>query len=285
MEKEITGETLKQKQHSIWESLTLSKGSPIVEHLSMDPVIFFVLSGSVRFKVSDVETHTVSSEEMFMVQVDSSCEITMLETTHVIICNVPMDFWYKEQKWIEGIISDNGNISGEFNKLPIKRMIINYLQLLDLYIKERLYSQEFFELKRQELFFLLVHHYPKDELSHFLQCVLSNDIQFKNLVMNNYLQVKNVQELAKLANYSTSGFIKKFQRCFNNSPYKWMQAQKAKKIFIDITTGIKSLQEIANEYKFSSYQHFSVFCKAQLGVPPTAISGKIKAKNTLLLKR
>jgi AraC-like DNA-binding protein len=58
-----------------------------------------------------------------------------------------------------------------------------------------------------------------------------------------------------------------------------MQKQKAKQILIEINKGMKSLQEIANEFKFSSYQHFSGFCKAQLGAPPTAISGKNKSEN------
>jgi AraC-like DNA-binding protein len=108
-------------------------------------------------------------------------------------------------------------------------------------------------------------------LAQFLHFIVSENVQFKEFVINNYRNVKNVQELAALANYSTSGFIKKFQKCFNDSPYGWMQKQRAKQILIEIKQGVKSLQEIAVEYKFSSYQHFSNFCKKQLGFPPTKI--------------
>jgi len=277
MEREITWEASRH-QH-IWESLALPKGYPIAERLSRNPVIFFVITGSVCFKINDVETYAVFPEEMFVAPSDSSYEITMLEQTHLIICNVPMEAWYKEQKWIERLISDDNAVSEKFCKLPIKKVIIHYFFLLDLYLKEKIHSPDFFEFKRQELFFLLAHYYSRDDLAWFLQHILSKDIQFKNLVLSNYLHAKNVQELAKLANYSTSGFIKKFQKCFNNSPYQWMQKQKAQKISFDINRGIKSLQEIANEYNFSSYQHFSVFCKTQLGATPTTISGKIRTKN------
>ena len=156
--------------------------------------------------------------------------------------------------------------------------------MLDSYLKEGIYSTNLFELKRQELFYLFFYYYSKSDLVQFLDCVLSRDIQFKNLVVSNYLHTKDVQELAKLANYSTSGFIKKFQKCFNDSPYKWMQKQKAKQIAVEIYQGIKSLQEIANEYNFSSYQHFSVFCKTQLGAPPTAILEKNGIKMNDYLK-
>ena len=227
----------------------------------------------MNIKINSVELHTVLSHEMFMAQIDQLYEITMLQQTHFLICHVPIETWY--EKWTESLVLQEENDSGKFFKLPIKRVIIRFLSLLDIYLREGGYPNHFFELKRQELFFLLFFYYKENDLARFLQSVLSKDIQFKKEVMNNYLKAKNVQELAKSVNYSTSGFIKKFQKCFNESPYKWMQKQKAKHISFEINHGIKSLQEIANEYNFSSYQHFSVFCKTQFGVPPTSILEKL----------
>jgi len=278
MEKENIGETLMHQR--IWETLILPKGYQVGEQFSCDPAIFFVIEGSVCFKTTGRdETHTVFPQEMFMAQVDNSYEIIMMEQTHLIICHVPINAWYKEQKWIEKLISKDNFISEGFFKLPVRKMIARYLSLLESYLKEGIHSTNFFELKQQELFFLLFHYYSKEELAQFLQSILSKDMQFKNLVVSNYLHTRNVQELAKVANYSTSGFIKKFQKCFNDSPYQWIQKQKAKQISVEIYQGIKTLQEIANEYKFSSYQHFSVFCKAQLGAPPTVILEKSRIIN------
>jgi len=259
-------------QQKIWESFIFPKGHHVGMQQFHNPMIFFVITGSVCFKRNDTEeTHTVFSHEMFMVQSDNSFEIILLEQTHLIICHVPSESWFAEQKWIEELIPDNNNVAEEIFKLTLNKVIIHYLYLLNLYIKGEFHSQHFFELKLQELFFLLLHYYPKSYLAQFLQHIILKDMQFKKLVTANYLQAKNVQELAKSVNYSTSGFIKKFRRCFNESPYRWMQKQKAKQISVEIHHGIKSLQEIANEYKFSSYQHFSVFCKVQLGAPPTVI--------------
>jgi len=269
------------KNQKIWESLILPKGYQMESQMYFNPMIFFVITGCVVLKINNTETHSVFSCEMFMSQIDNSYEITMLEQTHLLICHVPMEAWYDEQKWIDDLALQNHNQKGsvleEFFKLSSKKVIVRYLALVDIYIKEDIFPNRFFELKRKELFFLLFYYYPVTDLIRFLQCIVSKDIQFKRFVMNNYLCAKNVQDLAKSANYSTSGFIKKFQKCFNDSPYKWMQRQKAKQISTEISRGIKSLQEIANEYKFSSYQHFSVFCKIQLGSPPT----EILARNTI----
>lgn len=264
------GETSKRQR--IWENLILPKDYQIDGYLSFNPVIFFVLSGSISVKINSVETHTVLSNEMFMAQIDQSYEITMIQQTHFLICYIPIEAWY--EKWIDNLTLPEENESGKFFKLPVKKVIMRFLSLLDLYLRESVSPLQFFELKRQELFYLLFFYYGENDLARFLQSVLSKDIQFKKIVMNNYLRAKNVQELAKLVNYSTSGFIKKFQKCFNESPYKWMQKQKAKHVSDEIIRGVKSLQEIANEYKFSSYQHFSGFCKSQLGSTPTEILAK-----------
>lgn len=263
----------------IWDNLILPKDYHLENRLFPGPMIFFVISGSARLKINSAEEHIVFSDEMFMTQNDNLYEIIMLEPTHLLVCHVPMETWYVEQKWIDELIRDDASLPETFFKLPVKKVMVRFLALLILYQKEVLYPAYFFELKRQELFFLLFYNYPKNDLSQFLSCILSRDVQFKKFVMNNHFNARNVQELAKYANYSTSGFIKKFRKCFNDSPYSWMQKQKAKQISLEINRGIKSLQEIANEYKFSSYQHFSVFCKNKLGSTPTEILSNAKLKS------
>jgi len=263
------------KDQKIWESLFLPKDFQYERKLTNDPVIFFIIKGSVNLLINGNGKYEVFSREMFVTQSDDSYKITTLEQTHILVCNVPMEAWYNEQKLIKELIPDNINASENFFKLHVKKVIFNFLSLMNIYLEENIHSEVFYEIKRQELFFLLFFYYQKNELARFLQCILSKDVKFKKFVVVNYLNAGNVQTLAKLANYSTSGFIKKFQKCFNESPYKWMQTQKAKHISIEINRGGKSLQEIANEFNFSSYQHFSVFCKTKLGATPTGILEKI----------
>jgi len=283
--KELENNGAISTRQRIWESLNLPKGYRIEKHLAYDPMILFVQSGSFSFKVNGAGVHTVNSQEMVMAQIDNLYEITMLEQTHLIICHVPLEAWYPEQSRIEDLFSATGSLSEKFFKLPVDEMIVRFLCLMEYYLKDGFRDPVFCDIKRQELFFLLFRYYQKSELAQFLQCILSKDIQFKKFVVSNYSHAGNVKELAKLANYSTSGFIKKFRKCFNDSPYKWMQKQKARQISIDINQGVKSLQEIAGEYNFSSYQHFSVFCKAKLGGAPTSIFENPEKKTSEKQKR
>ena len=262
----------------IWENLILPKDYNFKIQYSFSPVIFFIIKGKVSLKINGVENFFVFPREMFMTQYDSSYEIKSLEHTQMLACHAPIEAWNTEQRWIDKLITNEKTVIEKFFKLPVKKVVAQYISLVDIYLRESIHSTDFFEIIRKELFFLLFFYYQRQELARFLNCIISKDIQFKLFVMNNYLNVGNVQELAKLANYSTSGFIKKFQKCFNDSPYNWMQRQKANQIYIEINQGLKSLQEIANDYGFSSYQHFSYFCKIKLGAPPTTISEKVSQK-------
>jgi AraC-like DNA-binding protein len=211
---------------------------------------------------------------MFLLPDLTHCKIESFEQSHIMVCSLSVEFLLSKKKLLERLTVENADQKKIMKKLPVSETILQFLLLLRQCMKDGLHSNYFFDLKRTELNMLLFVYYGEGELTLFLQSVLSKDTQFRQFVVNNYLLVRNVQELAALANYSTSGFIKKFQKIFDESPYKWMQKQKAAKILIEMNRGIKSLQEIANEYKFSSYQHFSGFCKLMFGFPPTKIYRK-----------
>ncbi|MDR1632738.1 MAG: AraC family transcriptional regulator [Dysgonamonadaceae bacterium] len=236
-----------------------------------EPIIFFLLEGNIRVTINDTDIYTVNAGEMILLPEAIPCKIEALKQSSMMKCALSVESLLVKIKLLEELSFENTNYEEAIKKLPVSEIIRQFLLLLRKCMEKGLVSYYFFDLKRSELNLLLFACYEKEELARFLQSVLSKDIQFRHFVLNNYLKVKNVQELAILANYSASGFIKKFQKIFDESPYQWMQKQKAAKILIDINRGVKSLQEIANEYKFSSYQHFSGFCKAMFGFPPTDI--------------
>jgi len=278
-ENTITNENLSSRIvqteiHNIWENVLLTKNTCwSIKGLS-EPVIFFLIDGSAQLTVNETDIYTINLYEMFLLPNADSCKIEALEQSSIMVCSLSIEFLLSEKKLLEELIFENSDSTKKIRKLPISETLLQFLLLLCKCMKEGLVSHYFFVLKRNELNLLLFAFYDKEELAQFLESVLSKDIQFKRFVLDNYLAVKNVQELAALANYSTSGFIKKFQKVFDESPYKWMQKQRAAKILIEINRGIKPLQEIANEYKFSSYQHFSGFCKTVFGFSPIEIYGK-----------
>ncbi|MDR0866624.1 MAG: AraC family transcriptional regulator [Candidatus Symbiothrix sp.] len=273
--------TLESKFQNVWKSFDLPKGYCWEGNTSLETTIFFVTKGSIRFVISGLEACTIYSQEMFIIPVNCKYEVEALEQIHLVSCVFYVESLYSEQILIDELLDISPDNQDKVAKLPVKKTLKSYLTLLEQCIKDGLGSYYFLDLKRHELFLLLFAYYTKQDLARFLYSIISENIQFKGFILNNYQQVKNVKELAGLANYSTSGFIKKFRRYFNESPYKWMQKQKAEQILRDIKHGIKSLQEIATEYNFSSYQHFANFCKTQFGFPPTEIADKYTISNLI----
>jgi AraC-like DNA-binding protein len=259
---------------NIWERISLPPNANWMNEKLSEPVIFFLMDGIVRLTIENVDIYTIDKGEMFLLPDATHCKIEALERSSLMLCSLSVEFLLSEKKLSEELILENSDEKEIIKKLPVSKTILHFLLLLCRCMEEGLVSYYFLDLKRNELHLLLFAYYKEKDLALFFRSVLSKDTQFKQFVLNNYLMVKNVQELAVLANYSTSGFIKKFQKVFDGSPYKWMQKQKAAKILIEINRGVMSLQEIANEYKFSSYQHFSGFCKAVFGFPPSEIYGK-----------
>lgn len=270
-----------QKKHAasninpenLWSIYYLNKGASHVFNKYQGGFIIFVIKGSIKVIVNGLDKHIVNSKEMFMLQDDCSYTINCVRRqAEIIACPFCGETLLSEQALIDELLSLYNDKHDKFNKLPFKGGIMSYLVLLQNYISNEINSYYFFDLKRKEFFFILFVYYSKEELAQFLHAYISKNVIFKEFVMANYNKVKDIKELASLANYSTSGFIKKFQRCFNDSPYRWMQKQRAQQILIEIKQGIKPLQEISIEYKFSSYQHFSNFCKKQFGFPPTKVN-------------
>jgi AraC-like DNA-binding protein len=257
-----------------WQSLHLPKDYTLENDTSYDASVFFVIKGCISLFIGNKKNSLIDAQEMFIISQENLCKMKMEESTHVMMCSFQIESLVSDQNIINELISYGKDESNHFEKLPIKKGISDYLIQLDQCMKEGLDSAYYLELKKRELFLLLFFYYSKQSLAKFLHCILFEDIQFRGFIMKNYYKVKNVQNLADLANYSASGFIKRFHRCFNESPYKWMQRQKANQILFDIKEGTKSLQEIAALYNFSSYQHFANFCKIQFGFPPTKIPDK-----------
>ncbi|GHV70971.1 transcriptional regulator [Bacteroidia bacterium] len=266
------------KFQNVWESFYFPKHYHIEKKNHPEAIIYCVIKGHIDILINDLEKYAIYPKEMFIIPDNFSCEIKVLEPAYMMTCRIPIESLFSEQAIINELFPQNDDFQDGITKLPVKKTILHYLSLLSTCIKDGLNSDYFFELKRHEFFLLLLTYYKKEDLARFLYSIFSKNIQFKKNVMDNYRSVKNVQELAALANYSTSGFIKKFQKYFNESPYQWMQKQKAQQILKELRQGVKSLQEIANEYKFSSYQHFAGFCKTQLGFPPTEILKKNRIK-------
>lgn len=141
-------------------------------------------------------------------------------------------------------------------------------------------DNNFWNLKHQELIYLLAFYYPNDTID-FFQALSPGISAFQYMVLRYSPMAKNCSELAESCGYTLKAFSKLFKKEFGQSVYRWLQERKAEQIEELITQSDISLKNIMYEFEFTSASHLNKFCKKYFGDTPTSLRQNIKEGNNV----
>ncbi|MDR1500555.1 MAG: helix-turn-helix transcriptional regulator [Tannerellaceae bacterium] len=99
--------------------------------------------------------------------------------------------------------------------------------------------------------------------------IIGKSFDFRTLIMDNYLKIHHVDELAHLSGMGRTNFDSKFKEEFGTSPHQWIMKQKAKHVRNGLAEPDATFSDIMRKYNFNSATHFTRFCKQQFGCTPT----------------
>lgn len=231
--------------------------------------IIFLGEGEYKFSYSQYKDKVVSTGQMLLVPAGAVVTGVALKQTTLYtlrlqdvknLCDCfSLDMLLRE---------DDESERTDLFLLNAHQRIIRFFDLWDDFISDGLLCKYFLSLKTKELFYLLRAYHTKLDLLEFFYPLLSNDMTFSDFVIRNHFKVKTVNELAEKANYSLSGFQKRFKRVFGVSAYNWMKEEKLKAIFHEINNTDLTFKEISSKHGFSSPSHFNDFCKSNFGHTP-----------------
>jgi len=136
----------------------------------------------------------------------------------------------------------------------------------------------YFQAKISEMLIMLGAYYSEEELSRFFYYYFTSEVRFMEFIRENHLKYHEVNDLAAALNMSPQQFTRRFTRVFGETPYGWMQREKARLIYGEICRTNKPLKDIATEYGFPIQANFNRFCKMVFGKNPGEIR-KIRALN------
>ncbi|MDR2894365.1 MAG: helix-turn-helix transcriptional regulator [Alistipes sp.] len=85
------------------------------------------------------------------------------------------------------------------------------------------------------------------------------------------MKYRTIDELSKAIGMNPQAFAIRFKKIFGTTPHKWMQQEKARRIYLDICRSELSLKEIAERYDFTLLPNFYRFCKQIFGDSPGRI--------------
>jgi AraC-like DNA-binding protein len=213
-----------------------------VYHIKKDTLCFFPVSSDYKI-VADTETQFLLN--YFNKPIDLCEKLALESLSHLV-----------DQKQHQPMLKMNW---------PLK----SFVTTLFTYIEDGVFCKHFHEIKQKELFFILRYYYTKKEVANLFAPILSDNLDFKNIILSNYLRAGSVKELAHICNCSLSSFNRLFKKNFKENPHVWLQNQKIKYIIGKLSDKNVPLGQIIDEFRFSSPSHFTVFCKKHLNLTPS----------------
>jgi AraC-like DNA-binding protein len=229
--------------------------------------LFFFIKGDIRF-YSESQDYDIPENTIGFFPINSQYKIYAKSDSDIIIhyFNQPVDLC--EKIALESLSSflDNESHNPILKLKPVLKM---FLSSLIFYLDKGVSCKHYHEIKQKELFFILRFFYTKEEVAALFAPIISRDLDFKETILKNYMNVQTIKELALICNQSLSSFNRKFKINFNESPYKWLQHKRLKYIVERLENKNISFGEIIDEFNFSSPAHFTLYCKKHLNVTPS----------------
>ena len=236
--------------------------------------LFLILDGGGSLSFLNIVNKPVEKGDIFLLPAHTEILGFINENTKALLFYLPINFSFCDHFPLETLHIDLKKAKKEtqfIRTLKIDERINSYIDGFLPSWKDGLRCHYYLELKIKELFFLLRAYNSKEDLAAFFAPIVSGDMDFYNLILEKYTSVKTVKELAHLANYSLTGFEKRFKKVFGTSAHKWMKERLATNLYHEINCTKKTFMEISDMYGFSSSAHFSNFCKSVFGLTPRAI--------------
>jgi len=265
------------KEGSKIETIRLSKGEEYTPQFGCT-VLCFIFSGAIDITSKNIHNKRISKEEILLIPFHTPCQMYAKEDTTILKIKVLQNIFVNEKMPFMHLLEGYGVIKGslDFGTLTPNQRITDFVYILKNYSENELNCDSLFEAHISVILHMISAFYSKREVTEFFSPIYSSDFEFSIKIYENIDKVKNVKELAKLINYSASGFEKRFKKIYNTSPYEWLMEHKSKKIYHEIITTKKTFSELAYEYDFSSPAHFNNFCLKHFKTTPGQLRKKIQ---------
>ena len=250
-----------------FKNCRIKQGESIIPANKECHCLFFLVSGRVEL-FYESQTFNLKKDTVWFIPMSSDYKICATEDAAFIMnyFNKPIDFCEKTALENLSLFLDQKSYT---SILRINKPLKNFISNLMFYLNEGAFCKHFHEIKQKELFYLLRYFYTKKEIAGLFAPIISKNLDFKNVVLANYLNANSVKELAQICNYSLSSFNRIFKENFKENPYLWLQNQKIKYITGKLSDKNIPLSQIIDEFGFSSPSHFTIFCKKHLNLTPS----------------
>ena len=191
-------------------------------------VIIFLLEGKVQVSCNSYRDKIHQKGQIALLPRNSSCYIKILEYAVVVSCSYVQSINFCDRLFfmtLQRFLPEKFNY--DFCLLPITERIMEFVVLIKNCLNDNLGCLHFHELSSRKMLILFRAYYPKEELAAFFYPLLGKELDFKDFVLANFLEVKDLTEFADLANLSIDTFKRRFKETFDMPAHKWIAQRKS----------------------------------------------------------
>ena len=208
---------------SYWE---LNEGEVFTLTNKKNNHIIFVITGQLSINCDQFDNIPVCREEMIFLPNKSDCGYKVLSASKILVFTFDRFRNQCDKYTFQMLAEKSEGINYALQALKIHDLLKDYILLLIRYIQKGVNCYHLHEEKQQELFILLRACYTREEILFFFYPLITHDMDFRQIVLERYLEAKNVKEFARLTGYNISDFRNKFLVNFGEPAYQWMQKRR-----------------------------------------------------------
>lgn len=238
--------------------------------------LIFVLSGGITISFNQYKNCPISENEMFFCYKNNLFKWKAITDTTLLLSGYNATTFPCTSARAGILYNVKEKIQFKCRGMVMKDEVKKVINQMRHYLESGINCHHMYLLKYKELYLVFKHYYTHEEIVQIFYLSLRNDPLFSDQVLDNYLKVKTVKELANLLGYGIKTFEKLFKENFDDSPYQWMQKHKALHIQQRLMNPSISFKQIMYDFKFATSSHFNFYCKQYLGATPTQIRSSIE---------
>jgi AraC-like DNA-binding protein len=228
--------------------------------------LLFLLDGNIHFHTVEVVTRKFFSNGIILIPKGCVFSYEVRQDSELVIFSFKTLRSVYDKVFIQQMNNDLDDIES-LSTAPIRYPIDSFLSNLIFYLREGLNCDLLHEIKEKELFLIFRAFYSRKELTKLFHEIVGES-DFRSLIMHNYMNVKDVGELASIANMGRTTFDCKFKSVFGTSARQWMLNQTAKHVKAKAMDPDITISALMEEFNFNSATHFNWFCKRQFHCTP-----------------
>ena len=235
--------------------------------------IIFILKGELLVNSEEYPGTTLQARQCILQAIGSKVELLALTDVEYFTYRFTELPLLCEERYKD--ILERAYAPLTYTPLPIIPKLERLFGGLTEYFREQPNTcSRYLDVKCQEIIYILTCYYPIQQVSTFFYPISTYTESFHYFVMQNYSNVKNVEEFAHLGGYTTTTFRRLFKNLYGVPVYEWILEKKREGILEDLQHTKMRITEICNRYGFDSLSHFAHFCKDSFGDTPRALRKK-----------